>query len=85
MKPAWKETWQPGRPDTQAIVTSGGEWVARFSPAPGVSPDHELARAKLASAAPEMARFLLWFTESESSGRADEAEEILTKAGVLPR
>lgn len=42
-------------------------------------------RAELAAAAPEMARFLLKVIDDESSSRADEAKEILTKAGVWPR
>jgi len=56
----WEETWTTGHRGEQDVVTTAdGEWVARFSPAPGVDPDYEAARARLAAAAPDMARELL--------------------------
>jgi len=56
MKP-WEETWEQTEP--RCVLLANGTWCARFSPAPGISPDHEAGRAKLAAAAPEMARALL--------------------------
>lgn len=89
MKKAWEEQWVAEKPATQNILTTDGEWVARFSPSPGISPDHELARTKLAASAPAMAR-LLRALYGEHGDRvtfdwaywAEEIEAALLRAGV---
>lgn len=85
----WEENWIHERPGSQEILTSDGAWVARFSPAPGVSPDCEAARAKLAAAAPLMARMLLTLHEDHGPRHTfdwayffAEIEKVLDEAGV---
>lgn len=64
MTKPWEEMWRVRENDpwqTDLVIESDGDrqWLARFAPSPGVSPDHEAARASLAACAPELARMLL--------------------------
>lgn len=66
MKP-WEETWAV----VETVVSrDDGQWLARFSPSPGVSPDFEAARARMAAQAPEMARMLLRLQHAPENGGA---------------
>lgn len=91
-----EETWSA---EEVVVARDDGQWIARFSPSPGVSPDFEATRAQLAAQAPAMARLLLeaiditadycpWcgarLEEDEKHTDGCAAAAVLRAAGVLP-
>lgn len=82
MTKPWEETWRINSTYPSDVFGSDGGDVLFEG-----CPDEETishGRAKLAAAAPEMARLLLELVEREKSRLSDDAREVLTKAGVIP-